>query len=202
MNLARGNQSPTVADTTTENQTSRSRHPARRGRFATSLGAGMLAGTTLLAACGGAGSAESGHTSNTNSQPTNAGEGSGEISNLSQPTEPSGSIPVYNNPPIRVTFDSRAGSHVTSGFSNVIYVYPGPLKNHEDKTENGTFENDQTAEAICVTTGRTVHADTKVGERPGQSDKWVELTTGYFATELYLQPNSELAQLPQCQGVS
>jgi hypothetical protein len=111
-----------------------------------------------------------------------------------------GSRPVYNKLPVQVTFDSRRGSHVTSGFTNVINVYPGPLKNQRD--EDGTFENKQTAEATCATTGRTVHADTKVGERPGQSNEWVELTMGSFATELYLQPSSQLAQLPKCQGVS
>ena len=189
MNLvAHGNQAPVTVSAMPENQVRRSGHPARRGKLAASVSASMLAGTTLLAACGGAGSAESGHASNTNSQSTNVGVGNGE----------SGSPSAE----VKVTFDSQAGSHVTSGFSNVIQVYPGPLENPNDEQENGTFMNAQTAEATCVITGRTVHADTNVGERPGQSDKWVELTMGSFATELYLHPSTKLAQLPECQGVS
>lgn len=121
----------------------------------------------------------------------------------SRPSTPVASGSTFESPSsspgVEVTFDSRASATTKPGFSNVIYVYRGPSVTDVDRHPAGTYEDGQKATAICITIGRTVNADTAVGERPGSSDEWVRLKNiGAYATLLYLQPDRALGQLPTC----
>lgn len=88
------------------------------------------------------------------------------------------------------TFDMRCGG------SSVIDVYPGTGTSGYDTQSTGTFSDRQVVEALCQTTGRTVHIQSyEVGSG---SDQWTEITAGgreYFASDTY---GEVTGTLPPC----
>ncbi len=87
------------------------------------------------------------------------------------------------------------------GGSAYIRVFPGVGVN--DLVHNGTFMHGQTAPAVCQTRGRLVKSDPSVGERPRESNVWVQVIGSpgltQFAPLTYgdVEPEA-LAALPQC----
>ncbi|MEX5718199.1 hypothetical protein [Geodermatophilus maliterrae] len=87
------------------------------------------------------------------------------------------------------------------GGSPYIRVFPGV--GPDDLVHNGTFMDGQTVPAVCKTTGRLVVSDPSVGERPRQSDVWVQIIGSpgltQFARLTYgdIDPQA-LAALPEC----
>jgi len=90
------------------------------------------------------------------------------------------------------------------GCSNVIQVYPGvsddPNK-PQDKVNDGTYFNGNTAVAVCETKGRTVTSHPSQGESYRQSDEWYLLqnTSGgqpEYASATYADVNGNLPECP------
>lgn len=99
-----------------------------------------------------------------------------------------------------ITFDALCGG------SNYIRVFPGVQDVPADKVQNGTYQDGQTASAVCKTKGRTVSSDPSVGELPRTSDDWVQVVAQpgakSYATLTYGEMDpTVLAQLPPCSSV-
>jgi hypothetical protein len=87
------------------------------------------------------------------------------------------------------------------GGSAYIRVFPGV--GPDDLVHNGTFMDGQTVPAVCKTTGRLVVSDPSVGERPRQSDVWVQVIgspglTQYARLTYGDIDEAALAALPTC----
>ena len=71
---------------------------------------------------------------------------------------------------------------------------------------NGTFFSRQTTTAVCKGTGRTVNADPSAGERPTQSDVWLQVhaqpgkTSDAPLTYGRVEP-AAFEALPQCRNI-
>lgn len=91
------------------------------------------------------------------------------------------------------------------GGSSVIEVFAGVTSSPADRTVAGTFRSGQTTTALCKTTGRTVTSNPSSGERPKQSNVWVQVAGSpgktSYATLTYgdISPTA-LARLPECQN--
>ena len=102
-----------------------------------------------------------------------------------------------SQPSATFTFDALGGG------SSIIRVFPGVGDAPEDKVHNGTFNDGDTAPAVCKTTGRLVVSDTSVGERERESDVWIRVigspgVTQYAPLTYGSIPDDDLEELPSC----
>ncbi|MGY1846963.1 hypothetical protein [Blastococcus sp. SYSU DS1021] len=108
-------------------------------------------------------------------------------------------------------FFARVGTPPKEGlpgplFDAARYIRVFPGVGPDDLIRNGTFTDSQTALAVCKTTGRLVVSDPSVGERPRQSDVWIQVIGSpgltQFAPLTYGDiDQAALDQLPQCENV-
>lgn len=135
------------------------------------VGAGILAVTSALLACG------SGSTKDVPKASPSV------VPNIE--VTHSGSQATHSNLPGQgptLTFDSLGGG------SNTILVYPAPGNSPIDLISNGTFSAGQTAPVVCEDEGRTITSNPSVGEAYKRSNIWYEIRSGghqYFATAVY-----------------
>ncbi|WP_456888381.1 hypothetical protein [Geodermatophilus sp. SYSU D00700] len=115
------------------------------------------------------------------------------------------SIPTSSSTPTSSASPSQAVLRFDSlgGGSQYISVYPGVEDRPEDKISNGSFEHDQTAPALCRTTGRLVVSDTNAGEESRESDIWIRIEGSpnvvQYASLTYGEiEDGALEGLPQC----
>jgi hypothetical protein len=129
----------------------------------------------------------------------NSGQGGGQSTSAQDRPNSSVATGSANGRPT-LTFDDLGGG------SSIINVYPGVEDVAGDKLSNGTYQNGNTASAVCKISGRLVRSNTAVGERSNQSSTWIEIagTPGImqFASLTYAtMPQAQLNTLPTCQGV-
>lgn len=96
-----------------------------------------------------------------------------------------------------LTFDDLGGG------SSIMEVYPGIKDDPQDRLPNGTFRAGEFTRALCKATGRTVSSDTGVGERPRQSDMWIQIVGSpgvkQYAPLTYAEVSAAVLQaLPVC----
>jgi hypothetical protein len=83
------------------------------------------------------------------------------------------------------------------GNSPYILVYPGSSDSQTDRKSSGGFNNGDTVQVICRTTGRMVRS--VYPERPRQSDVWYKVALGgqeYYATKVYT--SDVQGSIPSC----
>ncbi len=132
----------------------------------------------VLAACGGSGKHQT-------------------VSATSTSSVEAAASPTTLAPKLNVTFDDLGGG------DSIIQVYSGIDGAPSDQVHNGTFNNGDTAPAVCKATGRMIHSHPELGEQNRQSDQWVRIIGSpgmtQYATVVYLKnPDSFLPQLPNC----
>jgi hypothetical protein len=153
----------------------------------------LLVSALFLTACGGGGG-EGGPAASGSPRATATSEAPPVNPGSDAPSGPEGTQNPEGPVLPRIVFDDRFDeTHIKrGGGSSIIQVYRGPGTATPDRQPAGTYEDGQSAVVTCKAIGRTVFADTNVGERPGSSDVWYLLAGNEprYATELYgtIQP--------------